>query len=947
MFQIGSKFDVDLDTSTDEVYLEEMYSWNYDTGLKRQSTYGMARGSILDGFTLEDPITVKGVFEDELDLTSYLPVKPGSDSNAEMEAKFAYNIEAGITLKKLKWQLDYDLTGFKGMKTHVDLEEHIGSEFNLTVEGDISKCIAAIFNRPIRENKIDFKLLGLHAEFQGVEMEDSAVVGAVGYTIGTPPATILAPVIDVDNVIAPEKEDEGLLDSVEFAPTIFIPLIIDCGGQGKAELKFEFEKTWTQRFGDEIDENGNFINLTEELKDEHTEDTDNTDLSVKLGVNVEGELNMGPAIGVGFSVFHVTPVLGKAGAVLTGNLKGSFSMDENTKSIEDMHLEGDADLAAKRYCSGTIRAIGKIHFTEDLGGELEIDATFSKDFYFLYLKYPMKEATVEINEETELSASSFLGASISSQFLGYDKEKKVVKPIFDSNGLYWGYQCPRYIHKTVTVDDEEKLYVHKVTKVQVKNTNCSRFDLSRALDVVNVYVDTVPLEVLSLGGNENLTTVTIKHAPIKTLDISKNPNVTEINNVDCYKLEAFVGNGKAFPINLRWYSDEAKTIEVTSCEAGQTVYSELYGGVIEWQEMDLDLNPEEFKNLALIALDEFGNDISEQFSGYNADTNTVGVKDMGDGLYSFQCPQYIYYEEEGVENPYRVITGLRLEGDYSYVSKTGDRIPCGELDLELMTKLETLELNYLDNLKTLKIPEDNVITSFRVTDNSQWIANLDFSRLDNVEGLELERVSISKIGLENNSKLITLYMDGVYDVEEIILPKSSKLKYFIWLRGGGDITEIDLSKQTKLIELTLPGIQLEHLDVSKCVQMDSEPNFHNGFDITALSPYLKTFIGNGMVFPEKSNGVWNWYSDSAKLFAITKEEYLGHNFMIYSDKYEAPQATALTLRASSLVSVETSSDAETEEDMPITEIATSSNAVMAETPEKVEIASDSNAMAAD
>lgn len=345
----------------------------------------------------------------------------------------------------------------------------------------------------------------------------------------------------------------------------------------------------------------------------------------------------------------------------------------------------------------------------------------------------------------------------------------------------------------------------------------------------------------------------------------------------------------------------------------------------------LELN----RSTALMAVDEKGNDISDQFAGYNAKTGRVELVPDGNNGYSFECPRF--YKDVDAANAIYEITGIFTSWENWMPYKL-------DLDLKRVTGLETLVLyngiTYLDlpnnnKLKTLctsstvmsehdddeldpPIPEE-----FRgkMIGNGGFDGDIDLSGCPDLQTLWINISGISQIDLRKNSKLEHVgIMSDPDSYPTLILPSANDIKrcylYNISIDAANlghlknlecmQITNskqstLDLSKNTKLRHLLLYIPNLSHIDLSDNTALEYL-DIHNAEQLKSLdvshNPKLKkvvwhnmlrVFTGNGLLFPRGT-----WYRDPERTQPVT-DEYCDVGETIYEYNYRAPSTRAVTL----------------------------------------------------
>ncbi len=403
------------------------------------------------------------------------------------------------------------------------------------------------------------------------------------------------------------------------------------------------------------------------------------------------------------------------------------------------------------------------------------------------------------------------------------------------------------------------------------------------------------LTELDVSANKALKHLDIKDTDIRKLDISKNENLTAGDLKINSSLEVFVGNGKAYPDKLKWYSDQKKTksIDAKDCKAGQTIYSANYNGESEIIKQEGFISFGTYKNedisqYSFQAFDQYGNDISSTWPGYDETTGWISpVENPETGGYSLLVPQYIR-EQSGPDDPFKV-TAFYVS---SYNSKYAPACTIEELDfskapdvrdisiepsqppisglkrLSLPKNVEKLILHYYNDADlecniedATKLKYVNINNDILYKDHGKK-AIWDFSHLNQLETLIFETCSEVEVTWPSTKTLRQLNVDGgvptEIQIEEVDFsgcPNIEALRL-----SSVDITELDLTHLKKLRRLDLYRVKfLEDLDVSGCPALE-------GLYMSYVNN-LKTFTGNGKVIP-LNNYSYTWYADPEKTIVV-------------------------------------------------------------------------------
>lgn len=520
-----------------------------------------------------------------------------------------------------------------------------------------------------------------------------------------------------------------------------------------------------------------------------------------------------------------------------------------------------------------------------------------------------------------------------------------VSPIWDQIAGGWRFTCPEYILKEVN----GKQKVCKVTKLivtpteEVEKNSWVYLELPSTLTELNVsailsknFRTNYPTNLNKIkftGANSEydyidisqckaLTSLNVQGTAITNLDVSGNLMLTDL--IINSKLKEFTGNGIVMPDKLTWFADtEAKTEPITSCKRGQTIYSgTIQNEPIENQDT-LEINDP--ATIKYQVLDEYGNDISSTWPGYNESTGMVSpVLNTSTGMYSVKAPQYVQIKEGENEKTFKVISlHLGLHNNINYSELDCSNAP--DISILSMTTDYTgtapekiiLPKNLLQ-FNCLMPGNGNFNCDFSLAPdlysfNLVWGDSRDHSplNLDLKKNMKLKRfifstgrtdltiklpdtdlleeINISRLGgTENlreidfsqypNLKRLVLYNSNISILD---LSVQKKLEYLSLMEMP--ISELDLSNNPLLSELFISKLSIKHLDISHNDNLSTLRT-----ESTSVQG-LETFIGNGKVVPD-----WfTWFSDKEKTNEVktcTKGQIL------YSNIYKNPANTVLEIR---------------------------------------------------
>lgn len=734
-----------------------------------------------------------------------------------------------------------------------------------------------------RKNEIEKNVLGHNLTISGVDLSDSTILACVAYSILPTQQWEFR----VENVLAMDGNNSV---TAKLALVGFITLDSSLKGNGTVgvEAKVPFEA----KIGGELD----FVNDTTTDLSHFGGESENGALLMTGAFYANGGISdskLGLGIAVGPTVWGIMPGELKVSAGIKPTLevdaRGPFEWQLIPLKWPEFSGEVTGKAQVNVYAQAAV--IADLHAeTEDgvtlgVSGELPYDwektLIGTKDF---------EDYSLTVNQDISVQAADSWGSNVSSEYMGYDSSSESVKSASCING--YSFQCPKYI-------------------------------VSKTEDGGTAYQNITEIVIDDIAANAS---------QCRVLDISKASNVKKVTLGEDSAMIGFVGNGKAFPDQLKWYSDPEKTNEVTKCAAGQAIYSELYGD-IEWVETELSINPSQ----KVYALDEFGRDISCEFTGYNAETGMAEVVETPEERYTFQCPQYIRYSSGGT--CYKV-TGIML--------RTGNGIGCVEdLDLSKAPGIKEISVGSV-RIVEMEVPENNEIEVMNLLVNCAFgdsvFEEIDYSQFPHLKELELycARDYEGNIDLSTNSKLetVSITADRESTVDYIILPKKSNIaKLEITAPELKEL--VNLEKQHELTRLKLFSISdLQVVDISGCLKLEQ-----SGYDdwknsesdnSSRMETAKYIFIGNGKVMPYGT-----WYADEEKTEEV---DYCDLGMTIYGSKYKKPETTLSVLML--YMDMESVKQEETEEEDIVTEIASDSNAYLPEEDfviEDSEVAEDSEA----
>lgn len=521
-----------------------------------------------------------------------------------------------------------------------------------------------------------------------------------------------------------------------------------------------------------------------------------------------------------------------------------------------------------------------------------------------------------------------------------------VSPIKDGSTGGWSFDCPEYILKEVD-GKKKKCTVTKLTILPSASGETAFWTQLKLPDTVTElsisaavsegflcdYPETLQklsftgagseLSSLDVSKVKGLQSLNISGTAITSLDVSANPALTSV--IINLGLLEFTGNGHTMPDKLTWFSDPGKTMRVNGCGSGQTIYSGPYEEEVSYDQGALSINDP--ATAAYWVLDEYGNDISSTWPGYNEETGMVSpVFDEATGKYSIKVPQYIRIKDGTDEKTldvrdfyYAVMNGVQysvidcseapsikvLSSSTDYTGSAPETIilpqellqmscviPDGgefECDFSAAPDLYRVHLTWGGSkegpLRNLDFSANYKLEEVGITVRNSSL-NLQLPDTDTLKEIKIQRGSkgednVREIDFSRYPNLTSLYLDyaGISAIDLSGLESLESLTL-----ANMPIEELDLTNNPQLSELSILGLNMRHLDISQNELLTS-------LNVGTITNYQKlyTFTGNGLVIPAHPN----WY---------TEEEYkdpidsCGPGETIYSAIYWQNQpSTALAM----------------------------------------------------
>lgn len=440
--------------------------------------------------------------------------------------------------------------------------------------------------------------------------------------------------------------------------------------------------------------------------------------------------------------------------------------------------------------------------------------------------------------------------------------------------------------------------VPELQTLKVNSGMIDNLDLHTLENLETLTLNSLPLVELDVSENKKLKALDVQSTELQALDVRYNRDLTSLKTNS--KLKKFTGNGKVMPDRLKWYKDEERTIPVTSCAAGQTIYSEL-SGEITWESVYsvLGKNKKRFK-----ALDRYGNDLSADWPGYNPESGWVEWTDDG----YLKVPQYMQWE--AVNRPFKV-SNLSIK-DNDQITKLDcteapdiekisiDDAKVGEI-VRLPQNIETISI---DIPYKKEVPDQGYfpcdfeeapkLKEIKIHDKGKYniTRNWDFSKNKNLKKIymHLRNSNDVELKLPNNDVLKELtihyrdaYIGSEYRLRGLDLSKQPNLEKLTLCVFGGLEEAVDVSEMHNLKELELQnGMDIASLDLSNCVELEKlKLNGNAEFKHLDLSQNkklrffgssfmaLETYTGNGLVMPNIPVTSVKWYADPEKTQEVT------------------------------------------------------------------------------
>lgn len=437
--------------------------------------------------------------------------------------------------------------------------------------------------------------------------------------------------------------------------------------------------------------------------------------------------------------------------------------------------------------------------------------------------------------------------------------------------------------------------VPELQTLKVNGGKIDDLDLHTLENLETLTLNSLPLVELDVSENKKLKALDVQSTELQALDVRYNRDLTSLKTNS--KLKKFTGNGKVMPDRLKWYKDEERTIPVTSCAAGQTIYSEL-SGEITWERVYsvLGKNKKRFK-----ALDRYGNDLSSDWPGYNPESGWVEWTDDG----YLKVPQYMQWE--AVSRPFKV-ANLSIK-DNDQIKKLDcteapdiekisiDDAKVGEI-VRLPQNMETIsiiipKMNGEANQSYFPCDFENApkLKEVLIDDKEQYkvARNWNFSQNEKLEKLEIRLLNDNDVELKlpDNGSLRDLNISYKgsgktgYHLTGVDLSAHSNLEKLTLRVIGGIGEAVDVSDLYNLKELRLYDY-INGLDLSNCLELEKlalrgsrefkHLDLSQNKKIRSLNSDfhgLETFTGNGFVMPRFISIPAKWYADPEKTQEVT------------------------------------------------------------------------------
>ena len=852
---------INTDDNVAEFESSKIWVPNYEAG-EEISTFGIDfKGSIKESIELKNGIKIEnkhsieqnGILEQSLKLSGKIGKLNLSDEISVKTKK----PEIKIDLRKLVQGKDAQIKLLVDRTITNDIL--LKSKYSKSLD-DLVGTLKKQFNNP--ENKIEASILGNKLFAEGVNFDNSIILGGIAYIYGLSGVKVS---FNMSDVLGENKS----LDI--FKVSVSLMLTLDIEGKGNLDLEMNFKQGIDSKIGFEIEREGKVYkprNLSS-VKVTHSE---------SLKFKVDGNVFCGIGLVGGPTVMGVMPVAirAKVGPYFEGKASGEIGTQTDWK----MKMEGEMEGGIKKYVSIDLKLKIGLKKQNDVKDILNLDKKLfekdEKEKLWSGKKDEVKEKSEmgkkdevkeknesekkdKVKEKSELekkgdSEVSYLEFSDLSRFRVCDSEgndisalQKGYSPKTKDVGIYkndkgkWVLEIPEYILEAKSENHEE--YIKRpVKKVRIiggrEKVNIISFENNKLINAIVVE------SLHSLGGL----------------------NLKGANNLRKLKMGFY--DGSDF-INSHKDSDNILGLHIRYGFFGDQILA--FDRFSEGLDLRDQINLEE--------LDLGG------FSGIeNLDlSNQIHLKKLSLRL-------FWGFEELNLNNQAH-LEELKL---YEYME-------IGNLDLSNQSNLKVLCLCAKDGNSALKLNLNNkpYLEDLRLNGLID-VGELDLSNQPNLKVLDLFNCgNIKGLNLSNKPYLKALRLDGIPNIKELDLSNNSRLKQLVL--GEVGIKELDLSNQSELKALELSELNIEelvlrnnsHLEYIELISAVKNLNIENLRTIESLDinpyyytpqrngmndDYLETFTGNGESIP-----MGTWYAEEE---CINKVDKCAKGQKIYSEVYK-------------------------------------------------------------
>ena len=835
---------INTDDNVAEFESSKIWVPNYEAG-EEISTFGIDFKESIElknGIKIENKYSLEenGIFEQSLELSG----KVGKLNLSDKISVKTKKPEIKIDLRKLAQGKDAQIKLLVDRTITNDIL--LKSEYSKSLD-DLVGTLKKQFNNP--ENKIEASILGNKLFVEGVNFDNSIILGGIAYIYGLSGVKVS---FNMSDVLGENKS----LDI--FKVSVSLMLTLDIEGKGNLDLEMNFKQGIDSKIGFEIEREGKVYKPHDlsSVKVTHSE---------SLKFKVDGNVFCGIGLVGGPTVMGVMPVAirAKVGPYFEGKASGEIGTQTDWK----MKMEGEMEGGIKKYVSADFKLKIVVKRQDTVKDTLNLEQNLLKkderEKLWSGKKDEVKEKSEtgkkdEVKEKNETekkddSEVSYLEFSDLSRFRVCDSEgndisalQKGYSPKTKDVGIYknnkgkWVLEIPEYILEAKSENHEE--YIKRpVKKVRIiggrEKVNIISFENNKLINAI-VVESLHSLGGLNLKGANNLRKLKMGFYDGSDFDHYRDSdNILGLHTTDDIG-DAMVAFGEfSEGLDLR---DQINLEElelggfdgIENLDLSNQIHLKKLSLRYFWKLKELNLNNQaHLEELRLYEYMEIGNlDLSDQ-----SNLKVICLS----GKYDNSTLKLNLNNKPYLED-------LRLRG---YIDVRG-------LDLSNQSNLKVLDLSGCGNIKKLDLNNKPYLKALGLNNISN-IEELDLSNNSRLKQLALEQVGIKKLDLSNQSELKYLELSDL-DIEELILSNNFHLENILLISAVKNLNIENLQTIKSLdINLSYDSIALGE---------------------TIVDSYLETFTGNGESIPTGT-----WYAEEE---CINKVDKCAKGQKIYSEVYK-------------------------------------------------------------